>query len=158
MRIKGRRVTEYGSLPGNISGFCCLIPEGLPRAGFLATGRRALGTRATARYAGVMAARRPYPSDLSDARWALAGPTLTAWRQREHRAGLGIGRPPRHDLRSILDAILYGRPHRHPPALPPARVPALGDGVLLLRPLAERRRVRAAQRPVTAVSPGRRGP
>lgn len=71
-----------------------------------------------------MAARRPYPSDLSDARWALVEPTLTAWREREHRAGLGIGRPPRHDLRSILDAILYldrtgipwrYLPHEYPP-------------------------------------------
>jgi len=71
-----------------------------------------------------MAARRPYPSDLSDARWALVEPTLTAWREREHRAGLGIGRPPRHDLRSILDAILYVDragipwrylPHEYPP-------------------------------------------
>ena len=60
-----------------------------------------------ARYAGGMAARRPYPSDLSDARWALVEPPLTAWREREHRAGLGIGRPPRHGLRAILGAILY---------------------------------------------------
>ena len=53
-----------------------------------------------------MPTRRPYPSDLSDARWALVEPTLTAWRQRERWAGLSIGRPPRHDLRSVLDAIL----------------------------------------------------
>jgi transposase len=67
---------------------------------------------------------RPYPSDLSDARWALIEPTLTAWRQRERRAGLSIGRPPRHDLRSVLDAILYVDrtgipwrylPHEYPP-------------------------------------------
>jgi len=68
---------------------------------------------------GGMATRRPYPSDLSDARWALVEPTLTAWREHERRAGPGIGRPPRHDLRSILDAILYvdrtGAPWRYLP-------------------------------------------
>jgi transposase len=71
-----------------------------------------------------MTTRRPYPSDLSDARWALVEPTLTAWRQRERRAGLSIGRPPRHDLRAVLDAILYVDrtgipwrylPHEYPP-------------------------------------------
>jgi transposase len=71
-----------------------------------------------------MTTRKPYPSDLSDARWALVEPTLTAWRQRERRAGLRIGRPPRHDLRCILDAILYVDrtgvpwrylPHEYPP-------------------------------------------
>jgi transposase len=71
-----------------------------------------------------MATRRPYPSDLADARWALVEPTLTAWRQRERRAGISIGRPPRHDLRCILDAILYVDrtgipwrylPHEYPP-------------------------------------------
>lgn len=71
-----------------------------------------------------MTTRRPYPSDLSDARWALVEPALTAWRQRERRAGLRIGRPPRHDLRSVLDAILYVDrtgipwrylPHEYPP-------------------------------------------
>src|SRR5215469_8907004 len=107
MRIKGRKVTGYGYLPGRISGSSSLIPKGLLRAGFQGAGCPSLGKRATARYARRMAARRPYPSDLSDARWALVEPTLTAWREREHRAGLGIGRPPRHDLRSILDAIVY---------------------------------------------------
>jgi hypothetical protein len=82
-------------------------------------GCHALGTRAAARYAG----RHGDPSDLSDSRWALVEPTLTAWRQRERRAGLGIGRPPMHDLRSILDAIVYvdrtGIPWRISP--PPGR-------------------------------------
>ena len=58
---------------------------------------------------GGMATRKPYPSDLSDARWALIQPTLTAWRQRERRAGLSIGRPPRHDLRSVLDPRYVGQ-------------------------------------------------
>jgi transposase len=54
-----------------------------------------------------MTERRPYPSDLSDARWALVEPVLTAWRDQRRGQGLDIGRPPEHDLRAILDAILY---------------------------------------------------
>lgn len=67
---------------------------------------------------------RPYPSDLSDARWALVEPVLTV-RRAERRAGaLDIGRPPEHDLRDILNAILYVNrtgipwrylPHEYPP-------------------------------------------
>lgn len=53
-----------------------------------------------------MTARRPYPSDLSDARWALIAPRLTAWRQARTDAGVS-GRTPTHDLREIFNAILY---------------------------------------------------
>jgi transposase len=49
---------------------------------------------------------RPYRSDLSDARWALIEPIVTAWRARRASAGLGI-RAPKHDLREIVNAILY---------------------------------------------------
>jgi transposase len=52
----------------------------------------------------VTTGRRPYPTDLSDARWALIDPTLTAW--REARRGLGIAKI-KHDLREIVNAILY---------------------------------------------------
>ncbi|WP_181799581.1 IS5 family transposase [Kitasatospora acidiphila] len=66
-----------------------------------------------------MTARRPYPSDLSDARWALIEPTLTAWRQARTARALAFGRPPEHDLRDLLDAILYvdrtGIPWRYLP-------------------------------------------
>jgi transposase len=48
--------------------------------------------------------RRPYRTDLSDARWALIDPMLSAW--RADRAGLGIS-PIQHDLREIVNAILY---------------------------------------------------
>jgi len=48
--------------------------------------------------------RKPYRSDLSDARWALIEPMLVEW--RAGRVGLGISRP-RHDLREIVNAILY---------------------------------------------------
>ncbi|MBG0814623.1 IS5 family transposase [Planomonospora sp. ID82291] len=50
---------------------------------------------------------RPYSSDLSDARWAPIEPTLTTWRADRQRQGLDIGRPPGHELRTILNAILY---------------------------------------------------
>ncbi|MFJ8038904.1 IS5 family transposase [Kitasatospora sp. NPDC096147] len=66
-----------------------------------------------------MTDRRPYPSDLSDARWALVEPTLTAWRQARTERALAFGRPPEHDLRHLLDAILYvdrtGIPWRYLP-------------------------------------------
>ncbi|MGP3963520.1 IS5 family transposase [Nonomuraea sp. 3N208] len=54
--------------------------------------------------------RRPYPSDLSDARWALIEPTLSAWRtarmQARARAGITVA-DPSTSLRDIFDAILY---------------------------------------------------
>ncbi|MFF0191323.1 IS5 family transposase, partial [Streptomyces sp. NPDC005244] len=53
-----------------------------------------------------MSERKPYPSDLSDARWALIGPTLTAWRKaRLDRRP--TGQPAKVELRDIFDAILY---------------------------------------------------
>ncbi|MEV0663800.1 IS5 family transposase [Actinomadura luteofluorescens] len=66
-----------------------------------------------------MTERPRYPSDLSDARWELIEPILTAWRDRRRAGVLDIGRPPEHDLRTILDAILYvdrtGIPWRYLP-------------------------------------------
>lgn len=76
-----------------------------------------------------MSERRAYPSDLSDARWALIEPRLTAWRQvrTDARTEIGIkGRTPTHDLREIFNAILYlnrtGIPWRYlPHDFPPYR-------------------------------------
>ena len=51
-----------------------------------------------------MGGRRAYRSDLSDTRWALIEPTLTAW--RAVRRGPGTVRRV-HDLREIVNAILY---------------------------------------------------
>lgn len=48
--------------------------------------------------------RRPYRTDLSDARWALIEPIMSAW--RAGRVGLGIAKI-QHDLREIVNAILY---------------------------------------------------
>ncbi|GFE13191.1 hypothetical protein Sgleb_12380 [Streptomyces glebosus] len=54
-----------------------------------------------------MNARRPYPSDVSDARWELIEPVLAAWRFERRGRALDLGRPPEHDLREIMNAILY---------------------------------------------------
>ncbi|WP_369243590.1 transposase [Streptomyces sp. R41] len=54
-----------------------------------------------------MPERRRYPSDLSDARWELIEPVLTAWWSERRGRGLDIGWPPDHDLRSLLDVVLY---------------------------------------------------
>jgi transposase len=43
---------------------------------------------------------------LSDARWALIAPVLAAWRAARAEAGLGLAGPV-HDLREIVNAILY---------------------------------------------------
>ncbi|WP_380284050.1 IS5 family transposase [Kitasatospora purpeofusca] len=53
-----------------------------------------------------MAERKPYPSDLSDARWALIEPILTAWRKaRLDRRP--TGQLAKVDLRDVFNAILY---------------------------------------------------
>ncbi|WP_037582360.1 IS5 family transposase [Phaeacidiphilus oryzae] len=54
-----------------------------------------------------MTERRAYPSDLSDARRELIEPVLSAWRFERRGRALDFGRPPRHDLREIMNAILH---------------------------------------------------
>ena len=54
----------------------------------------------------VMTSRRLYRTDLSDARWALIEPIMVAWRAARAEAGLGLSAPV-HDLREIVNAILY---------------------------------------------------
>jgi putative transposase len=44
-------------------------------------------------------ARKPYPTDLTDAQWALLGPMLPAAKPG--------GRPRSADLREVLNALLY---------------------------------------------------
>ncbi|AJC52804.1 transposase IS4 family protein [Streptomyces sp. 769] len=62
--------------------------------------------------------RKPYPSDLSDARWALMEPTLTDWRTERQKNSLNLGGKVT-DLREVLNAILYvnrtGIPWRYLP-------------------------------------------
>ncbi len=67
-----------------------------------------------------MTPRDGYPSDLSDDRWALIEPVLTARQMRHRQHALGFSRPPpAHDLRRLLDAVLYvdrtGVPWRYLP-------------------------------------------
>ncbi|MFH9354838.1 IS5 family transposase [Kitasatospora sp. NPDC017646] len=53
-----------------------------------------------------MTEHKPYPSDLSDARWALIEPILTAWRKaRLDRRP--TGQPAKVDLRDVFNAIIY---------------------------------------------------
>jgi len=54
----------------------------------------------------MTAPRRPYPTDLSDARWALMEPVLSVWRAEHAAAGLGLAEPV-HDLREIVNTIAY---------------------------------------------------
>ncbi len=51
-----------------------------------------------------MSDRKPYPSDLTDERWALIEPVLTAWKARHPSAS---GHQGGYDLREIVNAILY---------------------------------------------------
>ncbi|MEU0936067.1 IS5 family transposase [Embleya sp. NPDC005971] len=66
-----------------------------------------------------MTGLRRYPSDPSDARWKLLEPTLTAWRAERRGNGPDFGRPPEHELRRIMEAILHvdrtGIPWRYLP-------------------------------------------
>lgn len=55
----------------------------------------------------AMTPRNPYPTDLSDERWKLIRPVLDAWRAERAATALPIAPPPEHDLREIVNAILY---------------------------------------------------
>lgn len=54
-----------------------------------------------------MTPRKPYPTDLSDERWALLEPMLEDWRAERAARALPIAPPAEHDLREIVNAILY---------------------------------------------------
>ncbi|WP_026932021.1 IS5/IS1182 family transposase [Glycomyces tenuis] len=47
-----------------------------------------------------------YPSDLSDERWALIEPIVSAWRAKRAERGIGISQAV-HPLREIVNAIFY---------------------------------------------------
>lgn len=51
-----------------------------------------------------MGDRKSYPSDLSDERWALIEPVITAWKRRHPSVS---GYQGRYDMREIVNAILY---------------------------------------------------
>jgi transposase len=48
--------------------------------------------------------RKPYKSDLSDERWALIEPVITAWKARHPSVS---GHEGRYEMREIVNALLY---------------------------------------------------
>jgi transposase len=54
-----------------------------------------------------MSGRKPYRSDLSDAEWALIESELAAWRAPRLQRKVCSESQPVHDLREIVNAILY---------------------------------------------------
>ena len=100
------------------------------------------------------ARRRAYPSDLTDAQWAMLAPLV---RERDPS---GPGRPPTVDLREVVNALLYikqtGCPWRYlPHDLPPRSTvhyyfekwTADGTWEAALRQLREQVRRRAGRKP-----------
>jgi transposase len=51
-----------------------------------------------------MSDRKPYPSDLSEARWGLIGPVIRAWKEKHPSVS---GHQGGYDIREIINAILY---------------------------------------------------
>ncbi|MFF4776364.1 transposase [Microtetraspora fusca] len=51
-----------------------------------------------------MSKRKPYPSDLSDERWALIEPMITAWKAAHPSVS---GHQGGYHMREIVNAILY---------------------------------------------------
>ncbi len=54
-----------------------------------------------------MSGRKAYRSDLSDAEWAVIEPELTAWRAPRLERKVSADSQPVHDLREVVNAILY---------------------------------------------------
>ncbi|MFF3469341.1 IS5 family transposase [Streptomyces sp. NPDC002619] len=55
-----------------------------------------------------MSERKPYPSDLSDERWALTEPVITAWKAAHPSV---TGHQGVYEMREIINAILYQNRH-----------------------------------------------
>jgi transposase len=51
-----------------------------------------------------MSERKPYPSDLSDERWTLIEPVITAWKAAHLSAS---GHEGQYEMREVVNAILY---------------------------------------------------
>lgn len=51
-----------------------------------------------------MSGRKPYPSDVTDAQWAVVGPFLEAWKAQHPSVS---GHQGRYELREILNTIFY---------------------------------------------------
>lgn len=76
-----------------VSSRCLLSPFNSTRPRTLYPLARPLA----ARYIQNMTPHTGYPSDLSDDRWQLIEPVLSAWRAERRGRGLDMGRPPEHD-------------------------------------------------------------
>ena len=83
-----------------------------------------------------MTGRKPYRSDLSDAEWALIEPELTAWRAPRLARKVSSGSQPVHELREVVNAILYVNRTGMRVGVPSARPAAVQDGVRVLHRLA----------------------
>ncbi|MEU0382225.1 transposase [Streptomyces cyaneofuscatus] len=75
----------------------------------------------------------------------MSEPVLAAWRFERRGRALAFGRPLEHDLRDIMDAILYVDRTGVQWRVPSARLPALEHRLRLLRQMCRRGRVRPAQ-------------
>jgi transposase len=53
-----------------------------------------------------MSERKRYPSDLTDERWALIEPVITAWKATHRSVS---GHQGGYEMREIVNAILCGR-------------------------------------------------
>lgn len=62
------------------------------------------GRRVRACWAGRVSERKRYPSDLTDERWALIEPVISAWKAAHPSVS---GHQGRYEMREIVNAILY---------------------------------------------------
>ena len=76
-----------------------------------------------------MSERKSYPSDLSDERWALIEPVITAWKAAHPSVS---GHQGGHEMREIVNAILY----QSRTGCQWEYLTAAQRGLLLLRPVA----------------------
>src|SRR2546421_9102815 len=99
---------------------------------------RAKATKASCRVPGCACHQRVprYPSDMTDAEWALLRPQAQAVMAELRRSP--AGRPMEHDVRAVLDAIGYVTRYGIEWRGPPGGLPPPGGGVasfLLCGPL-----------------------
>ncbi|MFC4060214.1 transposase [Planomonospora corallina] len=111
-------------MPSNLTRGC--LKSWRSRRGSAACGCALLGV-------GGPDPRRPYPTDLTDAEWALLEPLVPA-----PKSG---GRPVLHARREIVDAISYWLRAGCAWRLLPHDFPPLADGLPLLAAMEDRRLV-----------------
>ena len=75
------------------------------------------GRRAWLCLDGRVSERKRYPSDLSDERWALIEPVITAWKAAHRSVS---GHQGAYELREIVNAILYQSRDGLPAGVPAA--------------------------------------